>query len=159
MQHEKEIKKWEEIVERSCTIPCVSEIKEQDKLWGSMRDFKERELENLKSSKTSKYADKLIESIEEELNAKTKLYCRDEECSLSNPCKIDSTKCIIDKSNLSSIKDENPPSIFYYYGKIIEYVIGFISKNFVVFMFSVILIILSFILFEIHKLKNKNNIH
>ena len=148
-QHEKEIKKWEEKVEKNCNPPCVSEIKEQPKLL-LLREWKQKELEN---AKKKKYSDIIIKSLEDELNAKTKFYCKDGECSQFDPCKIVVENCKFTESTLSNIKNENPPSIFHYYGKVFGYVDEFILKHFTAFMFFTILIILSSILIEVRKLK------
>ncbi len=64
-----------------------------------------------------------------------------------------SRDCYVRKASLVEPR-KNPPSIFYYYGKIIGYIIGS-----VVSMFFILLSLILVTLFEVHKLKNKNNIH
>ena len=168
VQHEKEIKKWEEKVEKSCSPQCVSEIKELPKLLFGKREWKEKELEKAKKEKDSgnyfseKFINRTIERLEEELNAKTKLYCKDGNCnSFADPCEIIMRDCVANKAALSNIKDENPPSIFYYYGIIIGGIGGIIDfvLGSVVFMFFILLVLILITLFEVHKLKNKNNTH
>ena len=162
-QHEKEIKKLEEKVKKSCNSQCVSEIKEQPKLWGPMREWKEKELKELKKSKSEGFyvSDFSIESVERELNAKIKYYCKDEICDpFTDPCEIVMRECVINKATLSEIKERNFLSIFHYYGyygKIIEYTIEFIFKHSIIFMFIILLTLTSITLFEVAKLKNKND--
>jgi len=105
---------------------------------------------------------KTIERLEEELNAKTKYYCKDGNCNLfTDPCEIVMRDCVANKVALSEVKERNPLSIFCYYGiiigdigGIIEFVLGSVTS-----MFFVLLILILITLFEVHKLKNKNNVH
>ena len=146
VEHEKEIKKWEEKVEKSCSIQCVSEIKELPKLLFG-REGKEALLETVKKRDSG---NPLIERLEEELNAKTKYYCKDGNCDpFTDPCEND--PCIINKKTLSNIENENPPSIFHYYGIIIGGIGGIIDfvLGSVVSMFFILLILILIILIEV----------
>lgn len=159
-QHEKEIKKWEEIVEGSCNVrsdlreeyrikdpykilllPSKLELLERKKIegWGSIEEI-EKEI-------------KTLEQELEEANKKVKWYCWGENYCSPSPPHI-SQNCIFDKAMLLSVKGQNPPSIFHYYDKIIKYIMESVMS-----MFLILLALILITLFEIHKLKNKNNTH
>lgn len=155
-QHEKEIKEWEEIVERSCNVsPDIREEYlprlENGSLIMSLNSTIELMKKNPKYYNEEEIKEKKKEL--EEASKKIKYYCwGDNHCSSIHP--VNQTKCIANETTLSNIKDENPPSIFYYYNKIIEYIMGSVIS-----MFLILLTLILITLFEVHKLKNKNNIH
>ena len=151
-QHEKEIKEWEEIVERSCNIsPDVREeyFPRNGALVMSLNSMIELMKKNPKYSNEEEIKEK--EKELEEASEKIKYYCwGDNYCSSTYP--VNQAECIANETTLSNIKDENPPSIFHYYDKIIEYIVGSVTS-----MFLILLTLILITLFEVYKLKNKNN--
>ena len=67
-----------------------------------------------------------------------------------------SRDCYMRKASMIEPR-KNPPSIFYYYGIIIEYIVGSVTS--ITSMFFILLVLILITLFEGHKLKNKNNTH
>jgi len=151
-QHEKELNRWEEAVENSCNIsPDVVEkyLPRNSSLAISLKS----NIEWLKMTSKHFNNEEEIKEKEEELKQaleKIKYYCQE-----NNGCspyyRINHSECSVNKLNLANTKNENPPSIFHYFGKIIEYVIGS-----VVAMFLVLLTLMLITLFEVYKIKNKN---
>ena len=127
-QHEKEIKEWEEIVEKSCDF---GEWEEKEIL---VYDLENRDIKSgIKPLKT-----KII-------------YCQGDYCN-SQPFHPQSTqRCMDNRIILSDIEDKRSPSIFYYYEKIIPQ----ITQHSIAFMFLALLIISSFILIEIYNIKKQ----
>lgn len=154
--HKMEVEKLEERVKIYCKDQCVSEIKYQPKLLGA-REWQERQLEEAKKEKengdyfSEKTINRTIERLERELDAKTKIYCKDGKCSSLNPCEINQGGCIANKAALSKIKNGWLPSIFYYYGKIIWFILPLLP--FFILLILPILIIITFL--DVRKLKNK----
>ena len=127
-QHEKEIKEWKEIVEKSCDFGEWEE-KEVGILDSENWDIKD----GIKPMKT-----KII-------------YCQGDYCNSQPFHPQSSQRCMVNKITLSNIEDKQPPSIFYYYEKITSQ----ITQHSTVFMFLTLLIISSFILIEIYNIKKQ----
>lgn len=129
VQHEKEIKKWREIVKKSCDFGE----------WEEKKVFSHYEGDwDLKNGTKPEAKTKII-------------YCQGDYCNDQPFRQPQQDKCMADRITLSNIKDEYPPSIFCYYKKIILQ----ITQHFTIFMFLTLLIISSFILIEIYNIKKQ----